>query len=102
MRSELVYPAVRNLPNRYLLCQVASKATRKFHRPNTRVQDTMNQILEKFAQCQVQKVFKAVCLRDAVDQDDRNQVAAMTNTFRNGGYNLKQVFAESAGYCMGN
>ena len=55
-----------------------------------------------FAQCQVQKVFKAVCLRDAVDQDDRNQVAAMTNTFRNGGYNLKQVFAESAGYCMGN
>jgi len=26
----------------------------------------------------------------------------MTNTFRNGGYNLKQVFAESAGYCMGN
>jgi len=55
-----------------------------------------------FAQCQVQKVFKAVCLRDAVDQADRNQVAAMTNTFRNGGYNLKQVFAESAGYCMGN
>jgi len=55
-----------------------------------------------FAQCQVQKVFKAVCLRDAVDQDDRDQVAAMTNTFRNGGYNLKQVFAESAGYCMGN
>jgi len=55
-----------------------------------------------FAQCQVQKVFKAVCLRDAVDQADRNQIAAMTNTFRNGGYNLKQVFAESAGYCMGN
>lgn len=54
MRSELVYPAVRNLPNRYLLCQVASKATRKFHRPNTRVQDTMNQILEKFARSQVQ------------------------------------------------
>ena len=55
-----------------------------------------------FAQCQVQKVFKAVCLRDAVDQADRDQVAAMTNTFRNNNYNLKQVFAESAGYCMGN
>lgn len=54
MRSDLVYPAVRNLPNRYLLCQVASKATRKFHRPNTRVQDTMNQILEKFAQAKLQ------------------------------------------------
>jgi hypothetical protein len=55
-----------------------------------------------FAQCQVQKVFKAVCLRDAVDQTDRTQVAAMTTTFRNNNFNLKQVFAESAGYCMGN
>jgi hypothetical protein len=43
-----------------------------------------------------------VCLRDAVDQTDRSQVAAMTTTFRNNNYNLKQVFAESAGYCMGN
>ena len=59
MRSDLVYPAVRKLPNRYLLCQVASKATRKFHRPNTRVQDTMNQILEKFAQAQVQGLVSA-------------------------------------------
>ena len=59
MRSDLVYPAVRNLPNRYLLCQVASKATRKFHRPNTRVQDTMNQILEKFAESQAEVLVSA-------------------------------------------
>ncbi|HEV2021176.1 MAG TPA: DNA-directed RNA polymerase subunit omega [Terriglobales bacterium] len=59
MRSDLVYPAARNLPNRYLLCQVASKATRKFHRPNTRVQDTMNQILEKFGQAEVQGLVSA-------------------------------------------
>jgi hypothetical protein len=51
-----------------------------------------------FAQCQVKKVFKAVCLRDAADQNDLNQIAAMTTTFE-GNYNLKQVFAESAGYC---
>jgi len=56
---------------------------------------------QAFAQCQVKKVFKAVCLRDPVDANDRTQVDAMTNTFRNA-YNLKQVFAESAGYCMGN
>jgi len=56
---------------------------------------------QAFAQCQVKKVFKAVCLRDPVDANDRNKVVAMTNTFRNA-YNLKQVFAESAGYCMGN
>ena len=55
---------------------------------------------QAFAQCQVKKVFKAVCLRDPVDANDRNKVDAMTNTFRNA-YNLKQVFAESAGYCMG-
>ncbi len=59
MRSDLVYPAVRNLPNRYLLCQVASKATRKFHRPNTRVQDTMNQILAKFGQAELQGLVSA-------------------------------------------
>jgi hypothetical protein len=59
MRSELVYPAVRKVPNRYMLCQVASKATRKFHRPNTRVQDTMNQILEKFGQADVQGLVSA-------------------------------------------
>jgi hypothetical protein len=57
---------------------------------------------QAFADCQVQKVFKAVCLRDPVDQSDRNQITAMTSSFRNNNYNLKQVFAESAVYCMGN
>lgn len=55
-----------------------------------------------FAECQVQKVFRTVCLRDPVDQSDRDQVASMANTFRSNNYNLKQVFAESAVYCMGN
>jgi len=50
MRSELIYDALRTVQNRYLLCQVASKATRKFHKPNTRIQDTMNQVLERFAE----------------------------------------------------
>jgi hypothetical protein len=57
---------------------------------------------DAFAQCQVKKVFKAVCLRDPVDANDRNRVGAITNTFRSNNYNLKQVFAETAGYCMGN
>jgi hypothetical protein len=56
---------------------------------------------DAFAQCQVKKVFKAVCLRDPVDATDHAQIDTMTNAFR-GAYNLKQVFAESAGYCMGN
>jgi len=49
MRSDLIYDALRAVQNRYVLCQVASKATRKFHRPNTRVQDTMNEVFERFA-----------------------------------------------------
>ena len=50
MRSELIYDALRTVQNRYLLCQVASKATRKFHKPNTRIQDTMNEVFERFAE----------------------------------------------------
>jgi hypothetical protein len=56
---------------------------------------------QAFAQCQVEKVFEAVCLRPPTDQPDRDQVTLMTSTFASG-YNLKQVFAESAVYCMGN
>jgi len=48
MRSNLIYGALGTVQNRYLLCQLASKATRKFHRPNTRVQETMNDVLNRF------------------------------------------------------
>jgi hypothetical protein len=49
MRSELVFEAVHTLRNRYTLCQLASKATRKFHKPNTRIQDTTNDVLHLIA-----------------------------------------------------
>ena len=49
MRSNLIYGAIAPVQDRYMLCQLVSNATRKFHRPATRVQDTMNQVLEKFA-----------------------------------------------------
>jgi len=32
-----------------MLCQLASKATRKFHRPKTRIQETMNQVFDRIA-----------------------------------------------------
>lgn len=56
---------------------------------------------DAFASCQVEKVFKQVCLREPVDGTDRAQVDAMTTQFRSSGYNLKEIFAESAVYCMG-
>jgi hypothetical protein len=40
-----------------MLCQVASKATRKFHRPNTRIPDTMNDVLNKIADSNRQEVM---------------------------------------------
>jgi hypothetical protein len=50
MRSDLIYDALGTVQNRYLLCQLASKATRKFHKPNTRVQETMNEVLTRVGQ----------------------------------------------------
>lgn len=48
MRSDLIYGALTHITNRYQLCQLASKATRKLHKPNTRLQDTTNEVLERF------------------------------------------------------
>ena len=54
-----------------------------------------------FASCQVRKVFRTVCLRDAENATDRSAVDAITATFRGTGYDLKQVFADTAVHCMG-
>ena len=56
---------------------------------------------DAFAHCQVKKVFKNVCLRDPVDAGDRNEINSMVLSFQNGGYRMKQVFAEAAVYCKG-
>lgn len=48
MRSDLVFVAMDRIPNRYQLCQLASKATRRMHQPNTRVTDTTNHVLSNF------------------------------------------------------
>jgi hypothetical protein len=57
MRSDLVFEAVHTLRNRYMLCQLASKATRKFHRPSTRIQDTTNDVLQRIADAERQNVI---------------------------------------------
>jgi hypothetical protein len=58
MRSDLVYDALHTVRNRYLLCQVASKATRKFHRPNTRIQDTTNEVLTRISAAERDHVMR--------------------------------------------
>jgi hypothetical protein len=52
MRSDLIFGALSHITNRYQLCQLASKATRKLHRPTTRVQETMNEVLVRFNETQ--------------------------------------------------
>lgn len=48
MRSDLIFGALAHVKNRYQLCQLASKATRKLHKPNTRLQDTANEVFVRF------------------------------------------------------
>jgi hypothetical protein len=51
-----------------------------------------------FAQCQVEKAFKAVCYRAPSDQADRDAVTSAVTNFKQG-YNLRRAFAETAAYC---
>jgi hypothetical protein len=55
-----------------------------------------------FAQCQVTKVFQAVCFRAPTSAADVATVATITTAFQSGGYKLKQVFQQSAAACPGS
>lgn len=54
-----------------------------------------------FASCQVEKVFKHVCLRKPANAADRSKVDAITANFAASNYQLKQVFIDTADYCKG-
>jgi len=45
MRSDLVQGAMKQVSNRFLLVKVLAKATRAFHRPGVRIEDTTNDVL---------------------------------------------------------
>ena len=55
----------------------------------------------QFANCQVQKVFQAMCLRPPGNAADRAQATKITSDFVSSNYNMKTAFAETAVYCMG-
>lgn len=48
MRSELVFGSLEHVPNRFLLTKLAATATRKFHRPSARIQETITEVLLRF------------------------------------------------------
>ncbi|RZU42179.1 hypothetical protein BDD14_3726 [Edaphobacter modestus] len=49
MRSDLIFSAMTHVSNRFLLTKLAARATRKLHRPNTRIQDTTNDVFMYFS-----------------------------------------------------
>lgn len=49
MRSDLVFGAMKQVSNRFLLAKTAAQATRGFHKPGTRLQDTTNYVLMQIA-----------------------------------------------------
>jgi hypothetical protein len=55
-----------------------------------------------FAQCQVEKVFKAVCFRAPGNAADRSAVSGIVTSFKSSNYSMREVFAETAVYCMGD
>jgi hypothetical protein len=71
MRSDKVFEALHTLQNRYMLCQIASKATRKFHKPNTRIQDTTNDVLNRISDNE-----RANVMSDPVNAKDAQRRAA--------------------------
>jgi hypothetical protein len=56
---------------------------------------------DQFARCQVEKVFRTVCLRPPVNSTDRSAVDNIIGVFRTGGYRIKDVFAQTAAHCKG-
>jgi hypothetical protein len=57
---------------------------------------------DAFAECQVEEAFKAICLREPGNAADRAKVQQVKASFKAGGYKMKQVFADTAVYCMGD
>jgi len=58
---------------------------------------------EAFAQCQVEKVYKFVCLQDPTATANANdKLKTITTEFQASSYNLREVFASIAPMCMGN
>jgi hypothetical protein len=71
MRSDLIFGALAHVSNRYQLCQLASKATRKLHKPNTRVQDTTNEVMVRFRYKNPAAVTPAIEEKAKVQQQRR-------------------------------
>jgi hypothetical protein len=56
-----------------------------------------------FAQCQVDKAFKSICLRDPnIFAGDRSARDGFVSNFVGNGYDMREVFTDVAAYCKGS
>ena len=56
----------------------------------------------QFSECQVRKVFENVCYRTPNGASDLQAVSNIADSFEASNRSMKQVFAETAAYCMGD
>jgi hypothetical protein len=56
----------------------------------------------QFSECQVRKVFENVCYRTPNGASDLQAVSSIADSFEASNRSMKQVFAETAAYCMGD
>ena len=52
--------ALERHSNRYTLCRLTTAAARRLHRPRTRVQDTLNQVLSYLAGSRALRCLQAI------------------------------------------
>jgi hypothetical protein len=91
MRSDLVFGALSHVSNRYQLCQLASKATRMLHKPNTRVQDTTNEVLSRF-----RTINPASATQVEATADSNSKADSHRNSFSLSGVSILDLSAEDA------
>lgn len=56
----------------------------------------------QFSECQVEKVIEKVCYRTPNGPADEQAVQSIADSFEANNRSMKQVFAETAAYCMGD
>lgn len=56
---------------------------------------------EAFASCQVEKVFRQVCLRQPGSPEDHQLIDTATANLANAGFDLRRAFIDTADYCKG-
>ena len=67
MRSELVFLAVKQVPNRYQLTRTAAAAARKLHRPHSRIEETVNEALAHLAKASSFAIAPKACVLELED-----------------------------------